>query len=234
MERFKLRFKRFWKNSLKYLKTKDYQWKWKLIYVLPLITFLLIIDITTKQIANNHLTLNGSAVQWLGINFKLIYNDGIAFGTDVPVGLMLTMQSIEIIFFILLIIFNNNKILLASASFLFSGAFGNMLDRMWNHGEVIDFICWNWFGPQTIFNFADTFVTIGIVLIFIYAFSEIFIIWKSKKENNEVETIPENNKLQIDTKENKKSGDNSENQLSEEMSVKKELDNKNNKSINKE
>ncbi|MBN1765617.1 MAG: signal peptidase II [Sedimentisphaerales bacterium] len=54
---------------------------------------------------------------------------------------------------------------------IMAGALGNMHDRLFNHGKVIDFIevnlHFNPFNPWPTFNLADTFLTIGAVLFVI-------------------------------------------------------------------
>ena len=66
-----------------------------------------------------------------------------------------------------------------SFSMILGGAFGNLYDRL-TDGAVVDFINLNPMGffPFT-FNLADSFITIGMILIF---FSDFFIYRKSKNE----------------------------------------------------
>jgi lipoprotein signal peptidase len=66
-----------------------------------------------------------------------------------------------------------------SFSMILGGAFGNLYDRL-TDGAVVDFINLNPMGffPFT-FNLADSFITIGMILIL---FSDFFIYRKSKNE----------------------------------------------------
>ncbi len=54
--------------------------------------------------------------------------------------------------------------------FLIGGIVGNLLDRI-IHGYVIDFLDFNIFGYNfPIFNLSDSFIVIGVLLIFIESF----------------------------------------------------------------
>lgn len=56
---------------------------------------------------------------------------------------------------------------LISLALILSGALGNMIDRI-AHGFVVDFIDFHYGGfNYPIFNFADIFITIGVILLII-------------------------------------------------------------------
>ena len=60
------------------------------------------------------------------------------------------------------------------------GAIGNLIDRI-IYGYVIDFLDFNIFGySYPIFNLADTFIVIGIILLFIFSIIES----RNQNENN--------------------------------------------------
>ena len=72
---------------------------------------------------------------------------------------------------------NNHKIILpVSLSLILGGALGNLFDRIF-FGSVVDFI-WA-IGWSYIFNLADTFITIGMILL---VFSDIV---AQKKNRND-------------------------------------------------
>ena len=76
---------------------------------------------------------------------------------------------------------NKNKSKLETISYLFiiGGGIGNLIDRIFN-GYVIDFLDFN-FGTYhyPTFNVADSFATVGVILLCIY-----FIFFDKKKDEN--------------------------------------------------
>lgn len=61
------------------------------------------------------------------------------------------------------------KFLRVGVLFLFAGTLGNFIDRI-AYGEVIDFLGFTLFGGYKfpVFNFADTFLTVGIIMVFVH------------------------------------------------------------------
>ncbi|MBD1137740.1 signal peptidase II [Pelagibacterales bacterium SAG-MED43] len=108
------------------------------------------------------------------LNFNLLWNDGIAFGL-LQFEQKLFYNFVTLLIFVILIIVGR----LASNSeglekicylMILGGGFGNVFDRLY-YGSVVDFIDLNynnfhWF----IFNVADMFITIGILILIIYEF----------------------------------------------------------------
>ena len=113
------------------------------------------------------------------IRFTYITNSGIAFGLN-PFGdykIILFIVSIIAIVFVIKIL-NDSKedslIRQFSLSFIVGGAIGNLLDRfftsfhLYNYSGVIDFIDIGISGYRFyIFNFADFFISLGIILYLI-------------------------------------------------------------------
>jgi len=113
------------------------------------------------------------------LSFSYIDNPGIAFGLD-PFNspLILLLISVVAIFFIFKILFNSleeSKLVQFSLSLIIGGALGNFVDRFFstfeimNYSGVIDFIeigIGKYKFPY-IFNLADSFITVGIILYFI-------------------------------------------------------------------
>ena len=108
------------------------------------------------------------------LNFNLLWNDGIAFGL-LQFEQKLFYNFVTLLIFVILIIVGR----LASNSeglekicylMILGGGFGNLFDRLY-YGSVVDFIDLNynnfhWF----IFNVADMFITIGILILIISEF----------------------------------------------------------------
>lgn len=135
-------------------------------------------DQSSKQFAKYHLE-NSSAVAFAGgfIKFVYIENSGAIFGigSELPESLRLVILFIGIsaIFYLFIssVIIKKQKIRLKEISLLIllSGGIGNLLDRIFNEGKVIDFIIIGTTNVHTaVFNLADLFIIIGTFL-FVYS-----------------------------------------------------------------
>ena len=103
--------------------------------------------------------------------FHLTYitNDGMAFGINFPFGIYI-FSAISIILTIILFYYlwtiRYESILIRSGvAMILAGAIGNLIDRLFL-GEVVDFLDFmigdlHWY----VFNFADSYVTIGMGII---------------------------------------------------------------------
>ena len=108
------------------------------------------------------------------LNFELIWNTGIGFGlfsTDPNLFYNLTSLFIFlVVLFLFYLIFRSNFFDKICFSIVLGGALGNLYDRI-VYFAVPDFIDlhvgdFHWF----IFNIADIFITVGIILIIIKDF----------------------------------------------------------------
>ena len=113
------------------------------------------------------------------LRFTYITNDGIAFGLD-PFGgsrfILLIVSIIAVLFVIKILVesANESKLLQFGLSLILGGALGNLIDRLFTtfnfmgYNGVIDFID---IGIKDyrfyIFNFADFFISLGIILYLI-------------------------------------------------------------------
>lgn len=109
------------------------------------------------------------------LDFILVFNTGISYGLfsgggDFQKWILISL-SILIIIFLLNFIRNESTILSKlSISFIIGGALGNVLDRF-IYGAVVDFISlhakgFSWY----IFNIADMFIVIGVILFILSQF----------------------------------------------------------------
>jgi len=133
-----------------------------------LTAILFLIDRLTKELISRTFEY-AQSIPVLKDVFHLTYitNTGIAFG--VGQGKNIIFLAISLVVIGILIFFflkAKNMVELASLSLILAGALGNIFDRIF-YGEVIDFIdlrIW------PVFNFADSFVTIGAVVLFYQEF----------------------------------------------------------------
>jgi signal peptidase II len=105
---------------------------------------------------------------------KFVENSGIAFSIPIPRIFLLILIS-AIVLYLVYYLWKTKFTNLAeiSLALITAGAMGNLIDRFLN-GKVIDFLSF-WSFP--IFNFADIFITCGVV---IYLFMEIFSVPKTE------------------------------------------------------
>ncbi|MFH1621925.1 MAG: signal peptidase II [Candidatus Omnitrophota bacterium] len=138
-----------------------------------------VFDQLSKIILSKTLSLNQSLpVIKNFFHLTLIHNTGIAFGilkdssktilivTIVGLGLIMYSVKKDLLG---LESFNNAKSLFLkkiAIGFIVGGALGNMLDRL-RLGYVVDFLD---FRIWPVFNLADSFITIGAVILFWYLF----------------------------------------------------------------
>lgn len=157
---------------------------------------LLICDIITKVCAEQFLTGKGSIVVIPHLlNFTLTYNTGAAWGmggdatwSRVILALISWIVAIAIIVYLVFKYKNINKYLRATIMVILAGDVGNLIDRtfFYNRG-VIDFLditpLIKGFG---IFNFADSCLVVGIIMLLIYFLIEWINESKSEKKNKEI------------------------------------------------
>ncbi|AEX86026.1 hypothetical protein XO10_08065 [Marinitoga sp. 1135] len=135
-------------------------------WLIPIILFL---DQITKVLAREYLI--GKNIEIIGDYITLTYvtNTGMAFGMlkghSFYLGLVSTII-VTIIYIYRKIYMNNNKSLLFDIAtvFIIGGAMGNLYDRI-RFEYVVDMFSVKYF---SVFNVADSFVTIGGILLAIY------------------------------------------------------------------
>ena len=140
--------------------------KYNVVFSTALIIILL--DQTTKFLIKNALQLN-QTLPIISNVFHLTYinNTGAGFGILKAQALILIFISIFVIGILIYNfdrIKNNETLLQILAGFVLGGTIGNLIDRL-AYGHVIDFLD---FQIWPIFNFADSFVTIGVIGLIIY------------------------------------------------------------------
>ena len=106
------------------------------------------------------------------LNLNLVYNRGIAFGlfaaNDTFYYNIITFIIITITLVVLLMALKTSGVERFSFSMIFGGSLGNIFDRLY-YSAVVDFIDihinnFHWF----IFNFADVFISIGVILLIFF------------------------------------------------------------------
>ena len=140
----------------------------------------LIIDVVSKLIVSNLMNVHDSIVVIKDF-FYITYvrNTGAAWSMFAGKTWLLIIVSLVIIGFICFYIYKNKpktKIEIVGYSLVLGGAIGNFLDRV-IYGYVIDFFDFYIFGySYPIFNVADIFIVIGVLIL-------VICVWRDKDGN---------------------------------------------------
>lgn len=153
----------------------------KIIIIFVSLICLVGCDLTTKHIAQNE--LKGQPVQsYLGGSVKLFYieNPGgmLSFGDNLPGEIKIFIFQVFVSIILITLLFymikkkNLDKLQMSAFILFLSGGLGNLIDRITNEGRVIDFIILEVLSYHTgIFNIADFYVTIGIIILVLHSLS---------------------------------------------------------------
>ncbi|MBN1694096.1 signal peptidase II [candidate division WOR-3 bacterium] len=156
------------------------------LFFLPISLSVLFLDqLTKKWIMDTMLYGDSKSIIGNIVRFTFIRNPNSVFGLRFGGPVISTSLTVIAFVFVLFLFFkSNNRFSLVSFSLIIGGAMGNLTDRI-RYMEVVDFIDvgvtrWRW--PT--FNVADSFVTIGLILIVIYF---LFIDTSHKEPNPQIE-----------------------------------------------
>lgn len=149
----------------------------KFIVMSVLIVVILVLDLVTKYIIDG-MYEEGTGVSAIPGLFNIIsvHNYGAAWGIFEGSQVMLIIMSLVFLgIFIWYFIVEKKKswLLIVTFAFLFAGCLGNLYDRI-VFGYVRDFIQFAFWQSFPIFNFADTFLTIGVIMFIIYLLIPLF------------------------------------------------------------
>ena len=139
------------------------------------------LDLISKYLVTKNMFV-GESIKIINNFFSITYvkNTGAAWSILSSNTWIVTAISILIIIGIIFYIYkyaSKNKLEVIALSMILGGAMGNLIDRIMN-GYVVDFLDFNLFGwNYPIFNLADTFIVIGVILYIIY-------VWRNKDGRN--------------------------------------------------
>lgn len=141
--------------------------------MMAIIVACLVVDLVTKYVFDAKLADDQEIVviPYL-FNFRLVHNLGAAWG--MLAGKQVFLIGLSVIFLAIFIFYyikeqNKTWLLNVTFGFLIAGCLGNLYDRLFL-GYVRDFIQFVFWESFPVFNFADAFLTIGVVLFIIYIF----------------------------------------------------------------
>ena len=105
------------------------------------------------------------------LHLRYIENTGSAFSSfSGQRVLLLTVTGIAMAVCIFLLVryaLRGRPLLFWSLTMIIGGGIGNMIDRIFHSGAVVDYLDLQLF-RFAVFNFADCFVTVGTALLFVY------------------------------------------------------------------
>jgi len=155
----------------------DFMRKYSILSIITAI--ILVLDQVTKLYVDANFRLH-ETVPVIRDFFHLTYvrNKGAAFGiladNAVRIPFFITVSIVAMLGIVWYIkqIRDDQRLALFSLSLIFSGAFGNLIDRI-RLGEVIDFLDVFWQRHHwPAFNVADSAITVGVTLLFIEMWRE--------------------------------------------------------------
>ena len=131
----------------------------------------ILVDFFSKYMVSKLMTVN-ETINLIDNFFRITYvkNTGAAFSIFSNNTILVIIISVIVIGFLLFYIYKNkgnNKLENVSYAFILGGAIGNLIDRL-VYGYVIDFLDFEILSYDApIFNLADTFIVIGVILFLI-------------------------------------------------------------------
>ena len=160
-------------------------------YMTAVIAVLMIVDADqyTKLLALKYLSDGTNKPFIKGImNFSFVENNGGAWGILAGnrwILLAVTAVVMAVIIFVLIKFGRKSKLLFWALTLVLSGGIGNMIDRIFRNGYVIDFLHTEFIDFPT-FNVADCAVVIGAGLLILYFVLDTVIEMKKKKQTDKV------------------------------------------------
>jgi signal peptidase II len=149
----------------------------KLLYLIVISPLTVLIDQLTKILAEDSLTFGVRETVIDGFFYlTLLYNRGAAWsilsGNRWFLVLVSTAATIGFIVYYVKRLNNSKAVLLLALSLVIGGTFGNLINRAL-YGQVVDFLDFIIIGYNyPVFNFADTFLVIGMGLLVIAIYFE--------------------------------------------------------------
>ncbi len=156
-------------------------------YILAAITGVLILlaDQFTKLYVQSHFEMAKSYDFLPGlIDITYIHNDGGAWGMLGGYTWLLLSVTIVVMLVCIALLLKygaKDKLMFWAIILVLSGGIGNMIDRIFRGGKVIDFLHFEFWPTFPVFNVADCAIVIGAALLMLYFFKGIIDEEKQKR-----------------------------------------------------
>ncbi|HJV66498.1 MAG TPA: signal peptidase II [Geomonas sp.] len=153
--------------------------KSRYIILMVVSALVLVIDQVTKIYIDKTMALHSSiTVIENFFNITYLRNKGAAFGIlanssfRLPFFILVSLVAVGVIVAVIKKLRDDQKFAAVSLSLIFSGALGNLIDRI-RLGEVIDFLDAHWYEHHwPAFNIADSAICVGVFLLAIDMYLE--------------------------------------------------------------
>ncbi len=156
-------------------------------YILAAITGVLVLcaDQFTKVYVQNHFEMAKSYDFLPGlIDITYIHNDGGAWGMLGGYTWLLLSVTIVVMLVCIALLLKygaKDKLMFWAIVLVLSGGIGNMIDRIFRGGKVIDFLHFEFWPTFPVFNIADCAIVVGAGLLMLYFFKGIIDEEKQKR-----------------------------------------------------
>ncbi len=156
-------------------------------YILAAVTAVLtlVADQFTKVYISNNFEMAKSYEFLPGlIDITYIHNDGAAWGMLGGYTWLLLSITIVVMLICIALLLKygmRDKLLFWSAMLILSGGLGNMIDRIFRSGMVIDFLHFEFWPTFPVFNVADCAIVVGTCLLAFYFFKSLIDEEKQKR-----------------------------------------------------
>lgn len=149
------------------------------IYIAAVLSGLAVLglDQYTKHLVSTHFVLGESRTFIKGfIELTYIHNTGAAWGmlsgkTYILIAVTLAVMAVCIALFVKYA--KGSRLMLWALTLVLSGGVGNMIDRVFRDGKVVDFLHFEFFPSFPVFNIADCAIVVGAVILALYFIIEI-------------------------------------------------------------
>ncbi len=159
-------------------------------YILAIFTSLSVLvgDYLTKEYVAATFTYSEKRPFISGLlDFNYIHNTGAAWGVFAGNRfflIILTFVIMAICVFCLIKFAKKSKLFFWAIALVLSGGIGNMYDRIFRGGEVIDFLHFEFWPTFPVFNIADCAVVAGAGLLILYFILDTVKEFKEKRQKN--------------------------------------------------
>ena len=118
------------------------------------------------------------------IDIVYIHNEGAAWGMlSGKTWILVAFTTVAMTFcgYLLWKYGRDNKLMLTGLSLVVSGGIGNLIDRIFRNGKVIDFLHFEFWPEFPVFNVADCAIVVGVGFLMLYFVIDTINEYKSKK-----------------------------------------------------
>ncbi len=152
---------------------------------------ILIFDQLTKFYIVSNFSLGESTEFLKGfIDIVYIHNEGAAWGMlSGKTWLLVLFTALAMIFCIYYLwkYGKNSKLMIIGFTLVISGGIGNLIDRVFRNGKVVDFLHFEFWPEFPVFNIADCAIVVGVGFLILYFLIDTVNEYKAKRLGKQVE-----------------------------------------------